>query len=140
MMSKADKEHISRGINRTVRNVHRSWIPEPRRTIEEPAAIVIRRPSPRLIRNPCPAVVRLPYPVSNLIGRPGDRLVWLPHLSIPRDIDPVAVAVQVLNAGVVTIGPAPALCVVDDPVAVFVPTVPIVFGRRAVHPVFRTVG
>src|SRR5438552_17385807 len=98
-----------------------------------------KAPIPRLIRNPCPAVVRLPYPVANLVRRPVHRLVWLPHLSVTGDIDPVAVAVQVLHAGVVTVGPTPAFRVADDPVAVLVPTVPIIFGGRAVHPVFRTV-
>src|SRR6266480_3104713 len=80
MMPKADKEHISRGINGPVGNVHRAWIPVPGSAIEEPAPIVIGRPAPRLIGNPGPAVVRLPHPVSNLIGRPVNSLVGRPHL------------------------------------------------------------
>src|SRR5205807_3828285 len=70
MVSKANKEHISRGIDRAIRHIHWSRPPIPIARVDEPAAIVIWRPTPRLIRDPGPAIVGFPYPASILIRRP----------------------------------------------------------------------
>ena len=138
-MSKAYEEHIGRSVNGPIGNVYRSRIPVPRCTVKEPSSIVIGRPTPRLIGNPRPTIVRLPHPAANLIGRPGSRLVGRPRLPVAGNIGPVAIAIQVLYAGVVTIGPAPALGVADDAVTIFVPTVPVIFAGSAIHPEFRGV-
>src|SRR6266481_112962 len=138
-VSKAKKGHKCRGPHRTIRGIHRAWPPRPCAAIEKPAAIVIRRPSPGLIRNPGPAIIRVPNPAACLIRRPvRTGSVRLPNIAVTRSAYPVTIGIQVLCAGVISVGATPAFGVTDDVVAIAVEAVPVIFGRGIHNFVFRT--
>ena len=63
----------------------------------EPAPIVVGSPAPGVVTDPGPAIVVQPRPSTVPIGRPahGDR--GKPAAAIAGNIDPIAIAVQVLN-------------------------------------------
>src|SRR6185312_11987331 len=98
-----------------------------------PAAIVIGSPAPRFIRNPGPAPVGLPNPASIMVRGPGCILIGLPHPAVAGNENPMTVAIKVLRAGVVRIGSMPALRVLNNVVAIFVPVVPIISAGSVTH-------
>src|SRR5690242_621182 len=135
--AESEEGNVSRRPYWVIRGIHRPRPPAPGAAIEEPAAVVIRRPAPRLIGYPGPAVVRFPNPLAIAIRRPARAGGWHPHPTIIRHLGPVSIVVQVLRAGVITVGVAPAFGTAYPTVPVAVPAVPIVPIRRRDSLIFR---
>src|SRR5260221_11805948 len=101
---------------------------------------MVRCPTPTFVGNPSPAVVGLIYPASGLIWGPRCFLIGLPDISITRNVNPAAMLIKIVRAGVITIRMSPALRVADNVVTITIPAVPIVFAGRAADFIFRLIG
>src|ERR1700684_202810 len=110
---------------RTISGINRSRPPAPSILIEKPASVMIRGPAPGLVRHPRPAIVPFPNPSSSLVRRPRCRLlIRLPNVPISRDINPVAVTIQVGSAGVISVRPSWAVSFFNYAVTIPIPFVP----------------
>src|SRR5258708_33928109 len=121
--AEADKKAERRKPQRTVADIKRSRPPTPVISVIKPASVVIWCPAPRLVRHPDPAVIWLPNPSSRLIRGPGCFLIRLPNIPISRDVNPMAVAIKIIHAGVIAVGVANALLIPHHVVAIASPYV-----------------
>src|SRR5438552_4163599 len=121
-------------------HVNRSRPPAPAAAVIKPAAVVIRCPAPRFVRYPGPAIIWLPNPSSRLIWGPRRFLIRLPHVAITRDVNPMAISIQIVSAGVIAIGMSPARGIADHVVTISVPAVPDIVLGRAADFIFRLIG
>jgi hypothetical protein len=107
--AETEERNVGRSPDGVVTRIHRyrSWPPDPVTTINEPAAIVIRRPAPRLIGDPRPAVIWLVDPSPGTIRSPIRRGGRTPHGTVVGNLGPRAVVVEVFRTGVVVIRVVP---------------------------------
>lgn len=140
--SPAEERDIRGRPNRVIRRVHsdRPRPPGPAAAINEPAAIVVRRPAPGLIRNPGPTVVGLIDPAAGAVWRPARVLRRHPDAAIVGDFGPNAVVIEIFRAGVVAVGVVPTSGVANGPVAIAIPSVPIVSVEGGGNLILRIVG
>src|ERR1041385_1425736 len=109
MEAESDKEDECRRPHRTVAHIDRPRPPAPAASVKKPPTIVIWSPAPRLVTDPSPSVVGLPNPSSCLIWSPRYSLVGLPNIPISGDVNPASVPIEIIHAGVITVGLAHAL-------------------------------
>lgn len=141
-VTEAEEGDVGRGPDRIISRVivYRSRPPAPVIVVEKPATVMVWRPAPRLVRHPGPTVVRFPDPTAVAIRRPIGRLIRLPNVAVTGNVNPLAVAVKALRAGVVPVGVMPALRVFNRAVTLGIPLIPCVFRRGGGDPVLRIVG
>src|ERR1035438_1132226 len=139
--AESEERHIGRRPQRTVIRVpvHRSRPPSPGSVVLEPAAIVIRSPAPGLIGDPRPSPVRFPDPVARAIRSPVSTLIRKPRRTIIGNVLPGAVVVEILRSHVVVVGVLSRCGIADHPVAIRIPLIPIIPGRRFAQAILRLV-
>src|ERR1041385_9138153 len=82
-------------------DVHTIRHPVPAIADEGPTPIVIRRVAPRLTRNPRWTIRIIGVPVTTLIRRPTRIDARRPTIAITLDVAPVAVVIEIIEAGYV---------------------------------------
>src|SRR5450755_3472414 len=134
-----EERYIRRRPERTIKSaaINRTRPPGPRAAVGEPATVVIRRPPPRLVANPRPTVVGLVGPVAITIRNPAIGFVRNPDIAVVRNILPTTVGIQILRAGVITVGMTIGVGVLDRVIAVAVPAIPVVARRSCGNLVLR---
>src|SRR5260370_29301489 len=99
------------------------------------------RPGTRVIRDPSAGPVGLQNPAAVLIRSPGwALLVRLPHVAVTGSIDPPAVRIQILSAGVIGIRLMNGVGAPDPMIAGLVEVVPVVSRGSVLNFVFGIVG
>src|SRR6202035_2034719 len=134
-----EERYIRRRPERTIKSaaINRTRPPGPRPAVGEPATVVIRRPPPRLVAHPRPTVVGLVGPVAITIRSPAIGFVRNPDIAVVRNILPTTVGIQILGAGVITVGMTIGVGVLDHVIAVAVPAIPVVARRSCGNLVLR---
>src|SRR5208337_3195423 len=144
--SKAAAPAVERNISRRpdgtiVRiSVGRTRPPSPTSVNIHPTAVVIRRPAPVVVGNPGPAPIRLIHPAAIAIRSPiGVRLIWPPHWTVIRNFRPGAVVVEIFGSHVVVVSVPTRVRVADHVVAIGVPLIKVIPGRRFANLVLRLI-
>src|SRR3989442_64809 len=99
----------------------------------EPTPVMVGGPTPGLIGNPGPSPVRLPNPTALTVGRPVRIYIRRPDIVVAGHIGPVSIAVEIVRTRVIAVGITPALCLLDNPISILIPAVPIIVSWGSRH-------